>query len=594
MSLAARKSLNNLLKKFVWDGAKDNKRIPLINWDTLCLIKEDGVADLKKMELQNSTLGAKLSWKMCKEPQKLRCRLFQKKYLDSEDTNKILTMANTERGSATWNFLWDCRHIITNHISWQIGNGYTVLFWRDSWDGFLALTETFEDKGWVDMVENCIGKHVCNYMEDQGDQNGLRKWKKINIGNPSLCEQLWKAIKDRKIPESVEEDIIILCAVKSRMYSSKLGYEVQRQRGSINTWPHKLSWNHKVLPKVRAFLWITLHNRILTGDTIKNIGISGPNRCVMCCAKEESTNHLLFCCPVAEYCWNWFLERINWVIAKNERLIDFILAWPNRQKTKWCDLWLNGPSLIVWHIWKERNRRIFKEASLPQFMLVEKIKTSIEEVLNGKKIKGNPKVYTNWDALMEKRWALKEPQLYVPLIKHLDRKAIRWKAPPMDWTKLNFDSASKGNPGESNIEAIIRDEQGNILHGLFGGIGVATNNEPKICALEVGLCLCIRQGLSRIIIVGDSHIIINGISWSILHNWKLNKWVPMINEHLITIESYKIGHVYREGNQVVDYLANLGVGENDDPIYFSQASATEDIKGQCMKDYQRYPQQGIG
>ncbi|XP_059070720.1 uncharacterized protein LOC131860341 [Cryptomeria japonica] len=167
---------------------------------------------------------------------------------------------------------------------------------------------------------------------------------------------------------------------------------------------------------------------------------------------------------------------------------------------------------------------------------------------------------------MEKRWALKEPQTYVPPTKRPDRKIIRWKAPPRDWTKLNFDSASKGNPGQSGIGAIIQDEQGNILHGLFGGIRVAMNNEVGIRALEAGLRLCIRQRLSRIIIEGDSQIIIDGIRQSSLHNWKLNKWVPMIKEHLRTIESYEIGHVYREGNQVVDYLANLGVGGNDDLI----------------------------
>lgn len=117
MSFAAGKSLNNLLKKFVWDGAKDNRKIPLINWDTLCLIKEDGGASLRKMELQNSALGAKLSWKMCKEPQKLWVRLFRKKYLDSDDPNRILTVANSGWGSAMWKFLWDCRHVITEHIS---------------------------------------------------------------------------------------------------------------------------------------------------------------------------------------------------------------------------------------------------------------------------------------------------------------------------------------------------------------------------------------------------------------------------------------------------------------------------------------------
>ncbi|GLJ40194.1 hypothetical protein SUGI_0824450 [Cryptomeria japonica] len=214
--------------------------------------------------------------------------------------------------------------------------------------------------------------------------------------------------------------------------------------------------------------------------------------------------------------------------------------------------------------------------------------------MNGKKIIGRTKIYTNWDAQMEKRWVLKEPQVYVPPLKCPDRNTIRWKTSPRSWTKLNFDDASKGNLGVSGIGAIIRDDQGNILHGLFGGIGVATNNEAEIRALEAGLRLCVRQGISRIIIEGDSQIIIDGISRSSFHNWKLIKWVPMIKEHLKKIESYEIGHVCKEGNQVADYLANLSVGEYDDLVYFYHTSIAEDIKGQCLKDCQRYPQQGIG
>ncbi|GLJ41991.1 hypothetical protein SUGI_0869300 [Cryptomeria japonica] len=137
-------------------------------------------------------------------------------------------------------------------------------------------------------------------------------------------------------------------------------------------------------------------------------------------------------------------------------------------------------------------------------MLVDKIKIAIEEVMNRKKIIGRTKIYTNWDAQMEKRWVLNEPQIYVPPSKCPDRNTIRWKTPPRSWTKLNFDGASKGNLRESGIGAIIQDEQGNILQGLFGGIGVATNNEAEIRALEAGLRLCVRQGISRIIIEGDS------------------------------------------------------------------------------------------
>ncbi|GLJ26520.1 hypothetical protein SUGI_0513140 [Cryptomeria japonica] len=44
-------NLDNLLRKFVWDGAKDANQIPLINWETMCFQKEFGGTGLRKMEL---------------------------------------------------------------------------------------------------------------------------------------------------------------------------------------------------------------------------------------------------------------------------------------------------------------------------------------------------------------------------------------------------------------------------------------------------------------------------------------------------------------------------------------------------------------
>lgn len=126
-------------------------------------------------------------------------------------------------------------------------------------------------------------------------------------------------------------------------------------------------------------------------------------------------------------------------MTKNEILLDFLLSWPIRQKSRWSDLWMIGPSMIFWHIWKEINRRIFKETSLSNIMLIDKIKGAIEEVTNGKILNSGPKKYNNWDSQMEKHWSLKRLDNFAPPLKSVDRKSVRWKAPPKDWTKLNFD-----------------------------------------------------------------------------------------------------------------------------------------------------------
>lgn len=73
LSGRASSSLDGLFKKFLWEGSKEDRKIPLINWDTTCMIKEEGGAGLRKMNLQILALGAKLVWKIYKFPKKLWC-----------------------------------------------------------------------------------------------------------------------------------------------------------------------------------------------------------------------------------------------------------------------------------------------------------------------------------------------------------------------------------------------------------------------------------------------------------------------------------------------------------------------------------------
>ncbi|GLJ44589.1 hypothetical protein SUGI_0937180 [Cryptomeria japonica] len=166
--------------------------------------------------------------------------------------------------------------------------------------------------------------------------------------------------------------------------------------------------------------------------------------------------------------------------------------------------------------------------------------------------------------------------------------------PPRGWEELNFDGASKGNPRKSGIGAIIQEESGKIISRMFNDIDITTNNEAEIRALEAGLRLCTQNKIHQLIIEGDSQLIINGVTKSNFHNWRVKNWLPSINEHLKTINNYKIAHVYQEGNQVADYLANMGIGKRDGPVFFNHLLAGNDITLLCTKDYCESTGQGIG
>lgn len=164
-----------------------------------------------------------------------------------------------------------------------------------------------------------------------------------------------------------------------------MGNELQRKRQKDGNRSVALCWDRWVLPIVGAFLWIALHGKILTSDRLKLIGIQEPNKCCLCKNEEESTDHLLYNCPFSRKCWDWLQLQLQNYMVYNGSFKDFILAWSIGGKSlKWGSLWISSSLLVVWHVWKERNRRIFREEELEVNILINKIQGAIEETINGK------------------------------------------------------------------------------------------------------------------------------------------------------------------------------------------------------------------
>ncbi|GLJ21869.1 hypothetical protein SUGI_0409010 [Cryptomeria japonica] len=81
---------------------------------------------------------------------------------------------------------------------------------------------------------------------------------------------------------------------------------------------------------------------------------------------------------------------------------------------------------------------------------------------------------------MESKWSFKVTGQFEFNVKKLDMQKVRWKAPDKGWTKLNFDGASKGNPGKAGFRTILRNGDGSFIQGVYGNLGEITNNEAEI------------------------------------------------------------------------------------------------------------------
>ena len=66
----------------------------------------------------------------------------------------------------------ECRPIVTNHLSWQIGNGESASFWHDSWNGLGKMDEQEGLDNMISIMEELWGSTLDNYVEEKPTELG--------------------------------------------------------------------------------------------------------------------------------------------------------------------------------------------------------------------------------------------------------------------------------------------------------------------------------------------------------------------------------------------------------------------------------------
>ncbi|GLJ54392.1 hypothetical protein SUGI_1168230 [Cryptomeria japonica] len=218
-----------------------------------------------------------------------------------------------------------------------------------------------------------------------------------------------------------------------------------------------------------------------------------------------------------------------------------------------------GNDTLIWNAaksgsYKERNRKIFREEEMDVDILLYKIQVAIEEIINGKIFISKFKYYSKWDMEMEQAWKLKQSS-----------------------------SHTQG----------VRDEEGNLVGAVCGQVGFVSNNIAKIIALEEGLKWIATNDIKKVVIEGDSKVILSKIINHQFTNLRLNAWIPRIYGHLQKFMDYQFQHTYREGNKVADLLANHMIAGTL-PVVISPANVgNRDIQQRLLEDRAHIPRARI-
>ncbi|KAJ0244669.1 hypothetical protein HA466_0192640 [Hirschfeldia incana] len=130
-----------------------------------------------------------------------------------------------------------------------------------------------------------------------------------------------------------------------------------------------------------------------------------------------------------------------------------------------------------------------------------------------------------------------------------------------DSCSIEFDGASKGNPGKAGAGAVLRASDDNsVLFYLQEGVGTATNNVAEYRALILGLKSALHKGFKNVRVQGDSMLVCMQVQdkWQTKHP-KMAELCKQAKELMRQFKSFHIQHIDREFNSVADAQANHAI-----------------------------------
>ncbi|OMO92976.1 reverse transcriptase [Corchorus capsularis] len=145
---AVKMELEKLMRKFLWSGSDDKRKIHYVDWDTICKYKEFVGLGSIDLGLRNRALLNKWLWRYGNEHESLWHKVIIGKNKLVDDS--IIPSGNIRHCSAIWNAIskplrsGDSLSLFTKSgLMISVGDGKRVKFWEDNWVNGLILKEAF-------------------------------------------------------------------------------------------------------------------------------------------------------------------------------------------------------------------------------------------------------------------------------------------------------------------------------------------------------------------------------------------------------------------------------------------------------------------
>lgn len=136
---------------------------------------------------------------------------------------------------------------------------------------------------------------------------------------------------------------------------------------------------------------------------------------------------------------------------------------------------------------------------------------------------------------------------------------------------IHIDGGARGNPGLAGFGVHVCDADGVFLKGLYGFIGIQTNNVAEYSALIVALRHAVDSAATSLVIKSDSELLVKQMKGQ--YRVKSPGLLPLYRQAKVLagkLGKVRLEHVRRAFNKDADALANVAMdSRSEDPAGIS-------------------------
>ncbi|KAG7540165.1 Ribonuclease H domain [Arabidopsis thaliana x Arabidopsis arenosa] len=519
-------SLDKASRSFLWGSNNETKKQHLVSWKRVCCHKSEGGLGIRAAHDMNKALLAKLGWRLLNDHNSLWARVLRCKYKvrDTQDLSWLVAKSNW---SSTWRSVGiGLREVVVPGIRWVIGNGKKINFWADKWVSNSPL---------LDFVTGDLPAGAEQFKAHELWRDGTG-WL-LNRIEPYVSEQCVLQLRSVVLDNVTgAQDRISWGGGSNGEFTVSSAYafltqnNIPRQNQEVL---FRRAWKVVAPERVRTFLWLGIHQVLMTNTERQRRHLSTTAICPVCKCADETILHILRDCPAMGGIWIRMVPSGKRREFFAQSLLEWLFTNLGDDTKMGESTWSTFFAVSVWWAWKWRCGNVFGVQGKCRDR-VKFLRDLSQEV-----------------SLVHSRAAAKQGTSGMRVERH-----IAWKKPGEGWLKLNTDGASRGNPGLATAAGVLRDETGEWCGGFALNIGICSAPLAELWGVYYGLYIAWERRATRLEIEVDSEMVVGFLQTGISEAHPLSFLVRLCHGFIARDWIVRFSHVYREANRLADALAN--------------------------------------